>query len=84
MSIPGTFERERRRIVGEFVIYVDRKAAAFVSMSAGLSHKGGCTTHIMSPAAAEALGRALVEAAQFGAVPMMSDSPARASQLDTK
>lgn len=74
MSAPAVFERERRVSVGEFTIYVDRKASAFVSLRSGLSHRGGSTQWIMSPADAKALGEHLIAAAEFGSIPMPADT----------
>lgn len=66
----GTFERERMLTVGEFLLNADRKAAPFVCMSSGLSHRGGRVQWIMSPAEAKALGERLIDAAEFASQPM--------------
>lgn len=68
---PTTFERERRGFAGVFEVYADRKAKAFIMLSSGISDKGGRTQHLMSADDAEALGRALLNAADFARVPLI-------------
>lgn len=72
-TAPTTFERDRRGFAGPFEVYADRKDKPFVMLASGLSHNGGRTQHLMTPAEAKALGNALIDAAEFADHPMMAD-----------
>lgn len=68
---PSTaFERDRHYLAGDFTVYADRKAAPFVSIRAGLSHKGGSVQHILSIEAARELRDTLTLAIDFAAKPL--------------